>query len=240
MRFFLLLIPCLFLTAPLQAQPMRWSYDADATGQEEWGALSPVCLLGHAQSPVHIGEVVTADLPPLEFRYVAAPAQLRYDGPNLAVEVEKGNELVIEHKVYHLKKMVMHSPSEHTHRSKFWPLEIELLHDDGAGATLMVSIFAKFGEANAALQPVLDNAPTRPGTTNVTFDPGKLLPTNRGYFAYSGSLTTPPCTEGVEWRLLKQEITISKEQLKLIAGLIGRNARLAQPIYMRKVMGTRD
>ncbi len=125
-------------------------------------------------------------------------------------------------------------------RGAFTPLEIELVHKNDKGEMLILSIFAKTGAENAALNALTKHMPTRTVPTSFTFNPATLLPAKPGYYAYTGSITVPPCTEGVQWRIYKENITVSKEQLTALATFIGRNARLTQPAYMREVQETRD
>jgi carbonic anhydrase len=115
------------------------------------------------------------------------------------------------------------------------------VNETAKGKRLIVSVFAEMKENNPALQPIIEHLPAGSGIeVSVNFDIGTLFPSSRGYYAYTGSLTTPPCTEGIEWRIFKQPISISEEQLTAIAKLTNRNARLVQPIYMRTVKETQE
>jgi carbonic anhydrase len=135
---------------------------------------------------------------------------------------------------YHLKKIQLHSPSEHTVGDNFYPLEIEFIHEEATGKILIVSVFANMGKMSPSLKPILDKLAHNKNAT-ITFDPAALLPEKHGYFSYTGSLTSPPCTEGVEWRVFKQPIEISKAQLVAITAITGRNSRNTQPVYMRVI-----
>lgn len=227
----LLIASALFCAPPAQAA--TWSYDNDGTGQEEWGYMAKdyaACAEGHEQSPIIIGEVIRKKLPPLVFDYVPSRASIHHDSNSLTVEFENGNILTDGDSDYELESMTLHTPSEHKVRDMFWMLEIELLHHTAKGKQLIVSVFANVGAPNKALQAVLDHP-----TGDTEFNPALLLPKVRDYYSYSGSLTTPPCEEGIEWRLLTHAITLSHDQLAQLGKLVGRNARLPQPVYMRTV-----
>jgi carbonic anhydrase len=242
-RFYLFIMMGLLTASASGAQEIpRWSYDDDYTGQEEWGALSKdysACELGTQQSPVQIAYTKTADIPFLDMHYAKATGEMHYDGRIMEIAVDNGHTLTMEGDTYRLETIQLHSPAEHVIRNDFYPLEIELLHENVAGKKLIVAVFAKLGDANPALAPVIEHAPAVGKSSKVIFDLSAWLPAGRGYYAYTGSLTTPPCTEGIEWRIFKQPIVVSKEQLDVLGRIIGRNARLLQPIYMRTVRETK-
>lgn len=239
------LLFALTATLPAQAEESTWSYDADVTGQEDWGSLSPLyapCALGTQQSPVQISYPQIQPLPLLEMRYSPSRATLQLRENTLLITMEENSFVTMGTHRYVLKQIRFHSPSEHTVRDLFWPVEIHFIHKDADGHTLIVAVWAEKGPLNDTLQAILDHAPQKrtDSVLSFSFDPGALLPTSRGYYAYTGSLTSPPCSEGVEWRLFKQPITLSQEQLLALTQRVGRNARLTQPIYMRTIGETRE
>jgi carbonic anhydrase len=224
--------------APM-AQAQIWSYDKDENNQDEWGSLAKdyeICESGKQQSPVQISFTQKANVPALVFHYGEVKAKLEQKDYTLAADIEGSNTLVDNGKTYKLAQLRLHSPSEHTVLGKFWPLEIQMIHQDAEGKTLILSVFAEVGQENAALQAILDHAPDKKAVSVASFNPQALLPPTPGYYAYTGSLTIPPCTEGVEWRILKQPISISHNQLLAVDKITGRNARAAQPIYVRTVI----
>lgn len=224
-----------------ETRHVPWTYDGDRNGQEHWGTLSTAyvkCELGTQQSPVNLSYTKQSFKPPLEFRYKPGKAAVRHDGNMVIVEIQEPMAVISEGEEYALRNITLHSPSEHLVRQRFYPMEIELLHEGISGKLLMVSLFAETGaEApQAALEGILSAAPAygQP-PAEIVFDPAGLVPDDRSYLNYRGSLTYPPCTEGVEWFVFKQPLRITREQMGKAAGLVGRNARLTQPLYMRTI-----
>lgn len=219
-----------------------WSYDGDKDGQETWGGLShhyAACEMGKEQSPIDITPTKDSFKPPLSMRYAPSQTSMWYDGHVIRATPTDQMSVTSETRVYNLKYLVLHSPSEHVVKGKFYPLEIQFMHEDAAGNRLAVAVFAEIGPTNAAIKPLIEYGASKAGQKKAPlFDPAGLLPKERGYFSYRGSLTMPPCTEGVEWRVLKQPIEMSQEQLSALAKIVGRNARLTQPIYMRTIEET--
>lgn len=231
-----------FAESPANALLPAWSYDEDYTGQEEWGILSPAyakCGTGTQQSPISVSFTQPTKKPAPDFHYAKTKARVMFDRHAIRAEMEGNSSLLADGETYHLKSIELHTPGEHTFGDVFYPLEIQLQHQNASGKMLIVAIFARPGQENATMQTLLASVPDTAGKMLKTaFDPSSLLPAARSYYAYTGSLTTPPCTEGVAWILLKHSITLSEAQLTAIASRIGRNARLTQPTYMRTVEET--
>lgn len=210
-----------------------WSYDNDVTGQEDWGTLShdfAACEIGTQQSPINISDTKRSMRPPIEITYTPSKAKIRIADRALSIEPEGKNILVDHGKEYRLQSIRFRTPGEHLIRSKFHVAEIQMMHKAADGSLLILSVLVNKGKEVASLNEALDK-----NVTQVQIDPFNLLPLSHAYYAYTGSLTHPPCTEGVEWRILTVPITLSKEQLKAISSRTGRNARLTQPVYMRVV-----
>jgi len=238
----LVLLPALGLLPLAQpAYAQIWSYDGDQNNQDEWATLSndyAVCESGKQQSPIQIGTTQKGNLPPLAFHYGDTKAQLKQKDYTLTVDIQSNNTLIENGKTYRLAQLRFHTPSEHMLLDHFWPLEIELMHQDADGKMLIVSVFANIGQSNPALQMALDHISGKMAVSDITFSPQLLIPPIPRYYSYSGSLTIPPCTEGVEWRIFKESISISQKQLSALEKITGRNARLPQPIYMRTIIET--
>ncbi len=222
----------------------RWSYEGIENGQQAWPALSKdylICDSGLKQSPVIISSTEIADLPALIFSYQPSKVAIRALEQMIRIQVETSNTLTLGNEIYHLKSIELHSPSEHMVRDKFYPMEIHLVHEDTQGKKLHVAVFAESDGANAGVEALLAHWPKTIGETrSATFNPNDLLPSSLGYYAYSGSLTYPPCTENVQWHVLKQPISLSGKQLSSVIKLHGRSARIEQPIYGRIIYETRD
>jgi carbonic anhydrase len=241
-----LLVSALIITPypAFSASAPAWTYDGDTSGQEEWGVLSPEyadCEIGTHQSPITVTQTEMAEFPPLISRYGRTTLQIRNNGNVLIAEVSGTLTLISNGTTYTLKQIIIHSPSEHIIRNNFYPAEFHLLHESSDGKKLMLAVFAESRkEDNGPLHKLLEAAPLEIGkTVNFEFDPSNLLPSLKGYYTYAGSLTMPPCTEGIEWIILKNTIGIAKPQLTLIGQHTGRNARLTQPVYLRTVKETR-
>ena len=223
----------------------KWSYDGENDNQDHWGELSEdyaVCLLGIEQSPVDIAYMDQAVLPVLVTLYDSSSAHAFARNNSLEIDVDGNNVLQIDKKSYKLKRITFHSPGEHTVRTKFSLGEVELIHEDDKGNMLIVSSFLHLGEtANNALDVILQQMPNKRTpliSIPLTIDPTELLPQKRGYYSYEGSLTTPPCTEHVQWRVMKQPLIVTELQLKALAHFLGRNARSVQPLYNRTIKVT--
>lgn len=229
------------LSLAAEAPPPPWSYDDDYTGQVDWGSIKgyEICESGVNQSPVIISYTKTADLPALNYSYTNTKGILRLTDNTFAVHVLGDANITQDGKTYKLETIELHSPSGHWVKEKFYPLEIHLVHKDAGGEILIVAIFANIGNENPTLKTILDYSGLETSKTNFfPFDMNSLLPARQGYYAYTGSLPYPPCTEGVKWRIMKTPITVSKEQLSKITRIIGRNTRLPQPLYIREILET--
>lgn len=242
--FFLLMLTNVSVfaqTAP-DVQPKKeavWSYDNDYTGQEEWGLITPAfaaCGIGTEQSPVHIGrtEGIRADVP--TFNYNSGEMRLQNIGYTFEIQPISELSYIEEGKTYLLKSIHFHTPSEHGVRGAFYPMEIQFNHESIEGKKLIIAVFTKIGAAQPELDIALSAVPEKYNVSNtIIFNPALLLPHSFAHYAYTGSITTPPCTEGIQWRIMKKHITISQEQMFKVAKFTRRNARLAQPLYMRTV-----
>lgn len=245
MRFFVvfsLLLTLIFLTASSPSNATEeaasfWTYDDDYNGQEDWGGLKgyEVCRYGFSQSPVNIGYTKTAKLPKLDFNYTKSKILTHATDKSLTTYFINGGTVTDGNKIFDLKSVEIHSPSGHQIKSGFFPFEIHLVHKDKDNNTLIVAVFAEIKNKSTALQTMIDDLDIK-NKDKLELDASLFLPESQGYYSYTGSLPYPPCTEGVLWRIMKQPIELSKEQMTEIVGKIGRNTRLTQPLYMREVL----
>lgn len=222
------------------AKKVVWSYDDDYTGQEEWGLLTPAfaaCEIGKRQSPVSIGRTETSSTP-ASHKFSYKPGKIAVRNAGYTVSLLPSQKQIYEEDgvEYTLRSIQFHSPSEHVVKGKFYALEIQFLHENSEGRQIMVAVFAETGKALPEFDQALAAIPEKRGTQNdAMFNIALLLPGSFSHYAYTGSLTTPPCTEGIEWRVLQKPITLSKGQLSRLTKFTQRNARLTQPLYMRTV-----
>ncbi len=244
MRILILLALMLGLAAAAGAQQTApWDYTGKA-GPLNWGRLDPAyraCSEGHEQSPIDIrGAHLNKALQPIEFHYIAAPVTLRNNGRTVIVQVVPGSYIVAGGVRYDLQQLDFHHPGEEAVKGKLTDMDVHLLHKsaDGKLAVIAVRLSEDRGDPNATLAMLWEHLPTTPGSTDkVTsvVNPGGLLPSDRGYWTYTGSLTEPPCTEGVKWFVMEQVLSISRAQLRAFAAIFRINSRPLQDTHGRRI-----
>jgi carbonic anhydrase len=230
------------VAAGQEAHAPHWAYQGKE-GPEEWGKVDPsyaACSTGHAQSPIDIEDAKTADLPALTFNYHAVPLNIIDNGHTVQINYAPGSTLTVGGKVYTLKQFHFHHPSEEEVGGKDLPLVAHLVHADADGHLAVVAVLFQLGSANPLIDTLWKNIPSAKGKAqdipSVSIQVGDLLPNERGYFTYAGSLTTPPCSEGVTWYVLKNSATISPQQLAAFAKIYPRDARPIQPTNGREIL----
>lgn len=231
------------IAAQAHAADVHWSYHGEQ-GPEHWGDRSPAfarCKTGQEQSPVDLYDAKDALLRPLAPQWLNAPIDITNNGHTVQHSIDNGSTLQIDGQTYTLAQYHLHSPSEHTVDGASYPLEIHFVHENAAGQLAVLGVFVREGDENPALASLLKYAPKTAGSVkvaNVSIDPTALLPTPTltSYFRYAGSLTTPPCSEGVKWHVAKSRITASRAQIDAFRALFhGLNARPVQPLFQRVI-----
>jgi carbonic anhydrase len=198
-----------------------WSYGG-STGPAAWGDLSPdyaTCGSGRAQSPIDLVGAEPQDRGPLGVDYGPAPARLLDTGHTIEVEFDDGGgSLELGGESYELSQLHFHGPSEHLVEGESHPLEIHLVHESADGALAVVAALVAEGEASEAIAPLVAAIPeVADGAVSLgDVDASTLLPDDRAFFHYQGSLTTPPCTEDVAWSVLTTPITASDAQIDAV------------------------
>ncbi len=227
-----------------------WSYEG-ARGPDRWGNLDPdyaACKAGKEQSPIDIRDAVKADLPPIRFEYQSSPLKyLINNGYTVRVNCHdapgSGSFLIVGDTRYHLTQFHFHHPGEETIDGKTYPMEVHLMHQSSDGKIAGVVVFLEAGDANATVQQIWDHMPMTKGgeeeIPGVEVNPAGLLPGNPGYYVYRGSITAPPCTEGVTWIVLKTPVTVSAGQIEAFAKLYPHDVRPIQPLNGRTVKQSR-
>ncbi|MFN8422149.1 MAG: carbonic anhydrase family protein [Anaerolineae bacterium] len=218
--------------AALASDPAHWSY-AGETGPDHWGALESdfgTCASGQEQSPIDIPSASTLNSTGLSFQYAAGPLTIVNNGHTIQVNVPAGSSATVDGQRYDLLQFHFHQPSEHLVDGQSTPLELHLVHKNAAGGLAVVGVFIKEGAESAALKSVFDNLPAAAGdpkaVDGATVDPAALRPADRSYWRYHGSLTTPPCTEGVKWHVMKSSIEASAGQIAAFKAIYSGNARV--------------
>jgi carbonic anhydrase len=232
----------LLLTAlTAQAQHAHWSYGQGHEGPVHWAEIDPAfetCGAGRDQSPIDIRRAVRADLPALQFGYTTATPTLVNNGHTIQVNLPPGQTLTVGDRQYELLQFHFHTPSEDALNGRRAPMEAHFVHRDASGHLGVVALMLQPGKAQTALAPLFAHLP-RVGETitvdGLQIDLAALLPRDRAYYSFAGSLTTPPCSEGVSWMVLRQPGTVSAQQLRAFHRLYQANARPIQPLHDRVV-----
>jgi carbonic anhydrase len=223
------------------AEGPHWSYEG-THGPESWGDLSPdyiQCKVGVNQSPINITQAIEAELPPLTLDYNSNGIDLINNGHTAQVNVEPGNYLRIEDEEFELVQFHVHAPSEHRIEGKGFLLEVHYVHQNAKGELAVVGVLYEEGKDHPKLTEYLSEVPTvvgKPVKFKMSLIDLQIVEGDKSYFHYNGSLTTPPCSEGVRWYVLKNVLTVSKRRRDMFNQLIGDDARGPQPINARPVL----
>ncbi len=228
-----------------QNHKVHWSYIGN-TGPEHWSEIDPafsLCSGGSMQSPVDLSKAKTSNLERIKFAYKEMPVDLINNGHTIQENVAKGSSAEIGGKIYQLIQFHFHTPSEHTVNGIHFDLEMHLVHKDNKGEYAVIGIFFKEGITNKELQKIIDNLPgeiNKPYINNSQYlNIEKLLPANRSYYHYKGSLTTPPCSEQISWNIFKTPIEASAKQLFKLKSIMGNNSRPIQKLNNRIISESR-
>jgi carbonic anhydrase len=206
-------------------------------GPAFWGQLDPAwaaCGRGHEQSPVDFGKrtlLTTLHRRPVPVDYERSTGQIFNNGHTIEVETEGHNVLTLGGVDYELQQFHFHGPSEHTFEGQGTDMELHLVHKSAAGVNAVVGVKVVRGPSSGALRQIFAQLPDDldvPHPLAAPFNPRHFLPADREYYRYEGSLTTPPCSEGVHWLVLKDPITVSSEDLAQFHERIHFNARPVQ------------
>ena len=215
------------------AHPQHWDY-AGKGGPAAWGQMKPEfakCSSGTRQSPIDIRDGIKVVLDPVQFDYKPSGFRVIDNGHTIQVNVASGNSIDVMGRHYELVQFHFHRPSEERIDGRQFDMVAHLVHKDIEGRLAVVAVLLERGSAQAIVQSVWNNLPLEQGeelAARGTINLNDLLPAERSYFTYMGSLTTPPCSEGVLWMVMKQPVQISSEQIGIFARLYPMNARPIQ------------
>lgn len=218
----------------------QWGYEGDH-GPEHWGELShdyEACGKGKKQSPIDISKPQKADMKDIDFHYSPTRVNILNNGHTVQVNYDSGSYIEVNGTRYDLLQFHFHTPSEHTVGSKSFDMEMHLVHKSKDGALAVVGVLVEEGKENRAYKTVWGNLPEHESpvkTVNVKVDANDLLPGKKTYYTYSGSLTTPPCSEGVTWLVLTDSVELSADQIEDIHEIMHSNNRPTQPLHGRTV-----
>ncbi len=241
----LLLLLCLALAPTTFAEgPPHWTYEGPE-GPEYWGSLSPdyaVCSTGKQQSPIDIPSSAALNPADLKFDYKPSQLNILNNGHTIQGMYDAGSTLTVDGVPYKLVQFHFHNPSEHEANGKLDAMELHLVHQNAQGGLAVVGVWIQPGAENKALAPVFSNMPKQeqdakpvPGAT---VDAAGFLPATQTYYRYDGSLTTPPCTQGVKWLVMSAPVTASAEQLAAYKAIMYPTNRPVQPLNGRQFLLT--
>jgi carbonic anhydrase len=226
--------------AALQHAHLNWSYEGDG-GPENWAKLDPknnLCASGQRQSPIDIRDGIRVDLEPIKFDYKPSTFRIVDNGHTVQVAVG-GGSITITGKTYELVQFHFHKPSEEKIDGRGFDMVAHLVHRADDGKLAVVAVLLEKGTENPFVQTLWNNLPLEKNMEvsppSAAIDLNAFLPTNRNYYTYMGSLTTPPCSEGVLWLVLRQPVSVSAEQVGIFSRLYRNNARPIQPAGARLI-----
>jgi len=219
-----------------KAHAVQWGYEGD-NGPEHWGDNFPVCGTGKKQSPLNIIGPFEKSKDILSVDYKEGPLKMLNNGHTIQVNVEPGSTLTINKESYDLLQFHFHRPSEEQVDGKNASMVAHFVHKSKDGKLAVIGVLLNEGKDNAAIKTLWANLPPKEGEEflpeKVSFNPGNMLPKELGFYNYEGSLTTPPCTEGVQFYILKKPMDMSKDQVGKFPYKL--NARPVQSLNGRKI-----
>ncbi len=221
---------------------VHWTYEGHE-GPENWGSLNPdyaACAVGRNQTPINITSTIEAELSPLEIKYKAVPLDIINNGHTIQVNYAPGSTLTLDGHSYDLLQFHFHTPSENHIEAKSFPMEAHLVHKDKNGGLGVIGVMFAAGEENPFLANIWKHLPAKAHTHNkidtVKLNVTDMLPVSKDYYRFNGSLTTPPCSEGVLWLMMKNPVKVSSDQVEQFSKIIGENNRPIQPTNARPIL----
>lgn len=237
--------------APVSDRPVHWGY-AGEDGPTAWATLSPVyalCGEGKGQSPINIVKTDAKGGANWKLNYKTTSLKIAHNehmddiidnGHTIQVTVDEGSTFSFGDKTYNLKQFHFHTPSEHTVDGKNMPMEMHLVHQSDDGSLAVVSVMFKEGKTvNENFSKIIANLPNAKGESKHIADANLELkvhlPKDNYAYHYTGSLTTPPCSENVQWLVLRDMVSLTADQITAFSSRIGPNNRPTQPLNDRTV-----
>ena len=234
-------------TCARAADEHHWSYSGH-TGPAEWASMEPefgACGIGKTQSPIDIrdADVKKVSLPAIAFDYKPSGLRIVDNGHTVQVDYGPGSSITVEGRRYDLVQFHFHKPSEEKINGKPAAMVAHLVHRSAEGNLAVVAVLLKPGQPNKLVETLWKNLPRekeKPSTRDdVRIDAADLLPANKAaYYTFTGSLTTPPCSEGVTWFVMKEPTSVSSAEVTRFAQIYPMNARPTQPLNGRDIRAT--
>ncbi len=227
---------------PAPVHPDHWSYLGEG-GPDHWGQMKSefsLCSSGKRQSPIDIRDGIAVQLDPVRFSYQASNFRVIDTGHTVQVNVAAGNRIEVMGRQFELQQFHFHRPSEERIDGRQFDMVAHLVHKDAEGKLAVVAVLLDRGSVQPLIQKVWNNLPLEKNeelAAQSTIDLNELLPADRRYYTYMGSLTTPPCSEGVLWMVMKTPVSIAPEQIGVFSRLYPMNARPIQSAGGRMIKG---
>jgi carbonic anhydrase len=225
--------------AALAQEGVHWSYEGD-TGPDHWGNLSPdfaACAKGVEQSPIDIPASTPLNSADISFKYQPSAVNIFNNGHTIQVNYDQGSSIALNGVPYDLIQFHFHAASEHAIGGQHQPIELHLVHRNAQGGLAVIGVLLRSGSENAAYTSVFQNLPQQAGqpapVAGASVDANTLLPGQRSYWRYNGSLTTPPCSEGVTWLVMNTPVELSDAQIARFTAIFQHNQRPVQPFHTR-------
>ena len=223
------------------SQKAHWGYSGHE-GPENWAKLSTdnFACSGKNQSPINVSGMIEAGLSAIQFNYRPGGHEIINNGHTVQINYTKGSSIKVDGEIFDLLQFHFHAPSENHIKGHSFPLEGHLVHADKEGNLAVVAVMYQEGAANAGLEKAWSMMPIQAGDKHVlskTANANEFLPKSRDYYRFNGSLTTPPCSEGVRWLVMKESVTASKQQItQFSTALHEPNNRSLQAVNARVIL----
>ena len=227
--------------ARAEEQVHEWAYTGEH-GPQHWADVKAdfaACGTGKAQSPIDIHGATSGTPAPIKFDYHAVPLHIIDNGHTVQVTYAAGSSIAVGGKRYELAQFHFHHPSEERIDGKGYPMVAHLVHKSADGALAVVAVLLREGAQNPLIATLWKNLPTEKekemASEKVTINAARLLPASRAYYGFAGSLTTPPCSEGVTWLVLATPVELSASQISRFVKIYSSNARPLQALNGRAI-----
>ncbi len=241
--FFVSTLPAFSEDATGEHKSPHWTYEGE-TGPEYWGSIDPsfsACQNGVNQSPINVTKATSALLGDIIFNYNDVPLSLINNGHTIQLNYAPGSSITVNGQTFNVLQFHFHSPSENNIDGMSYPLEMHIVHKDKNGKLGVIAVMFKEGRENPVITGLWSHLKeaTVGKTVNkddISINVYAMLPANKEYYRFNGSLTTPPCSEGVQWMLMKTPLEVSPEQITQFVNLIGHNNRPIQALNARVIL----
>lgn len=219
-----------------------WGYKNN-NGPNHWSEINPdyvLCSNGKNQSPVNISGFIKAPHKKLNMHYQSKAKEIVNNGHTIQINMQTGSNIKVDNQDFELIQFHFHSPSENTINGESFPLEGHFVHANKNGNLAVLAVMFKAGDNNLILEKLWNQMPEKSGDhkllkENITVS--NLLPKDMDYYRFNGSLTTPPCSEGVRWYVLKNPVKVSDKQVeKFHHAMHHNNNRPVQPLNARLII----